>query len=96
MKKKLLAIVSALGLTLSFAGCVGNNGDSSQDSSSSDSLSACTHVYDNACDADCNVCGGTRTPSDHVYDDAGDKDCNVQSRRLLFHRPCCRQSPCRK
>ena len=27
------------------------------------------HTYDNACDADCNVCAGTRTPADHVYGD---------------------------
>ena len=77
MKKKLLAILSALGLTLSFAGCVVNNGDSSQDASSSDSSSACTHIFDNDCDADCNECGETRTPSEHVYDGEGDKDCNV-------------------
>ena len=39
---------------------------------------ACTeHVYDNACDADCNVCKETRTPADHVYDNACDADCNV-------------------
>ncbi len=25
------------------------------------------HKYDNACDADCNVCGETRTPADHKY-----------------------------
>ncbi len=25
------------------------------------------HTYDNACDADCNVCGATRTPADHKY-----------------------------
>lgn len=35
------------------------------------------HVYDNVCDADCNTCGGTRTPADHVYDNACDADCNV-------------------
>ena len=35
------------------------------------------HTYDNACDADCNVCGATRTPSAHKYDNACDTDCNV-------------------
>ena len=25
------------------------------------------HTYDNACDADCNVCGEKRTPADHVF-----------------------------
>ena len=27
------------------------------------------HTYDNACDADCNVCGATRTPADHEFGD---------------------------
>ena len=27
------------------------------------------HTYDNACDADCNSCGATRTPADHTYGD---------------------------
>ncbi|MBO5714904.1 MAG: hypothetical protein J6S23_00735 [Clostridia bacterium] len=27
------------------------------------------HKYDNACDADCNVCGEKRTPADHVFGD---------------------------
>ena len=39
--------------------------------------SALGHTYDNACDADCNVCGQTRTPADHVYENACDADCNV-------------------
>ncbi|MBQ8806121.1 MAG: LPXTG cell wall anchor domain-containing protein [Bacteroidaceae bacterium] len=34
------------------------------------------HKYDNACDAECNVCGATREVDDHVYDNACDKDCN--------------------
>ena len=37
----------------------------------------CAHVWTNACDAICNTCGHTRTPSDHVYDNACDADCNV-------------------
>ena len=37
----------------------------------------CYHLYDNACDADCNVCGATRTPSAHAYDNACDKSCNT-------------------
>ena len=28
---------------------------------------ALAHTYDNDCDADCNVCGATRTPASHVY-----------------------------
>ena len=35
------------------------------------------HTHDNACDADCNVCGETRTPADHIYDDDDDLSCNV-------------------
>lgn len=35
------------------------------------------HTYDNACDADCNVCGGTRTPAAHVYTADCDATCNV-------------------
>ncbi len=34
------------------------------------------HIFDNACDADCNDCGITRVPSDHVYDDDSDTTCN--------------------
>ncbi len=35
------------------------------------------HIYDNACDADCNACGMVRQTGDHVYDSADDVDCNV-------------------
>ena len=32
-------------------------------------INECTnHTYDNACDADCNVCGATRTPAEHEYE----------------------------
>ena len=37
----------------------------------------CKHVYDNACDAKCNVCGATRTPDAHVYSNDCDDACNV-------------------
>ena len=40
-------------------------------------IACASHVYDNDCDADCNVCGATRTVGDHVYDNACDTDCNV-------------------
>ena len=36
----------------------------------------CDHVYDNACDTDCNKCGEIRVTY-HVYDNACDTDCNV-------------------
>lgn len=35
------------------------------------------HEFDNACDADCNVCGYVRTPEAHVYENACDGDCGV-------------------
>ena len=34
------------------------------------------HNYANACDADCNACGGIREVGDHVYDHANDTTCN--------------------
>jgi uncharacterized C2H2 Zn-finger protein len=35
------------------------------------------HVYDNACDATCNVCQLERKPADHVYADEYDATCDV-------------------
>ena len=45
------------------------------------------HVYHNACDADCNVCGEIRVVLGHVYDNACDADCNVcgATRVVLGH-----------
>lgn len=40
-------------------------------------LNYALHVYDNACDAECNVCGETRQVPEHVYDSPEDPDCNV-------------------
>ena len=37
----------------------------------------CTHTYSNACDATCNKCGATRTPSAHVYSNTCDTTCNT-------------------
>ena len=37
----------------------------------------CEHVYDNACDAECNKCGEIREVPGHVYDNACDTSCNV-------------------
>ncbi len=34
------------------------------------------HIYDNACDTDCNICGNTRSVPDHTYDNACDSTCN--------------------
>ena len=36
----------------------------------------CNHVYDNACDVDCNECGEIREVEGHVYDNVCDADCN--------------------
>ena len=38
---------------------------------------ATEHRYDNNCDASCNICGATRTPSAHVYDNSQDTTCNI-------------------
>ena len=35
------------------------------------------HIYDNACDTDCNVCHAIRSVPDHVYDNGCDTVCNV-------------------
>lgn len=35
------------------------------------------HVYDNDCDAGCNVCEFQRIPAEHVYDNDCDASCNV-------------------
>lgn len=34
------------------------------------------HVYDNACDVDCNACSATRQVPDHAYDNGQDTTCN--------------------
>ena len=35
------------------------------------------HIYDNACDANCNTCDKFRVVPEHVYDDVCDAQCNV-------------------
>ncbi len=35
------------------------------------------HEYDNACDANCNICNAERKVGDHKYDNACDVDCNI-------------------
>ena len=37
----------------------------------------CAHIFDNACDSDCNACGTVRDVPDHVYDNACDPSCNI-------------------
>ena len=72
MKKRLLAIIFAVGFTFALASCGGNTGNSSPNST------VCSHTYDNACDANCNVCGDERTPTaEHTHDNACDADCNA-------------------
>ena len=47
----------------------------------------CSHAYDNACDATCNLCGEIREVADHVYDDCADADCNEcgEIREVIGH-----------
>ena len=47
--------------------CVDDNDDNACDNCGA---AICAHAYDNACDADCNLCGDTRTPADHVDTDS--------------------------
>jgi len=37
----------------------------------------CEHEYDNACDADCNLCGEIREVGDHVYTYPCDSSCDI-------------------
>ena len=54
----------------------------------------CAHEYDNACDADCNLCGENREVGDHVYDDEYDKDCNIcGEEREVPERPTTPSNP---
>ena len=39
----------------------------------------CNHVYANACDATCNICGDVRVPGNHVYTNTCDATCNICS-----------------
>ena len=41
------------------------------------SITGHAHAYDNACDANCNICGEIREVGEHAYDNACDTDCNV-------------------
>jgi len=43
------------------------------------------HTYSNKCDSECNICGGTRIPSDHVYDNGSDEFCNVCGAQRKLH-----------
>ena len=47
------------------------------DSYKSNYTDALGHKYDNACDADCNVCGEIRSVADHVYADEFDTTCDI-------------------
>ena len=42
-----------------------------------DKADVAEHAYDNACDANCNVCQATREVPNHVYDNACDANCNI-------------------
>ena len=44
------------------------------------------HIYDNACDTDCNECETKREVPDHVYENACDADCNeCGAERAITH-----------
>lgn len=44
------------------------------------------HAYDNACDAECNVCGYKRASNAHTYDNACDTSCNTcNATRTINH-----------
>ena len=77
MRKNILAILCAAFSLLLLGSCADAKPDSSLDISGSESSIACSHTYDNDCDADCNVCGDERTPSAHVYTADCDDSCNV-------------------
>lgn len=103
MKKLLsiiLVIVTALGmLTLSACAKHEHEYDTTWHTDATSHWHVCTgddceeisdkadHVYDNDCDADCNVCKATRTPAAHVYDHACDTTCNVcnATRTISFY-----------
>lgn len=37
----------------------------------------CEHIYDNACDNECNICSYLRTPDEHTYTSICDATCNA-------------------
>ena len=37
----------------------------------------CNHIYTNACDTNCDLCGDVRVVNNHVYDADCDADCNI-------------------
>ena len=76
MRKNILAILCAAFSLLLLGSCADAKPDSSLDTSGSESSIACSHTYDNDCDADCNECGDTRTPAAHNYNGVCDTDCN--------------------
>ena len=87
MKKYLAGIlVLVMALTFSLVSCQENSDDPAVETTTpapqttpadNGDDAPCEHAYANACDADCNVCGATRTPAAHVYANACDADCNV-------------------
>ena len=40
---------------------------------------ALEHTYDNACDANCNICGATRTVGDHIWENGACAECGAAS-----------------
>ena len=78
-KSILLSTAILVGSMMMATGCgLSASGTSGSSSGNSSSVVGCLeHIYDNACDTECNSCGQERTPSEHVYDNEYDTTCNV-------------------
>jgi len=56
---------------------VGSGNDALQNAAWHYGTEECSHVYDNACDAACNLCGAVRETAGHAYADDGDATCDI-------------------
>lgn len=68
MKKFLALMALLLCFTVLFVACDNNDEPQSSEKPTDPIVvpAGCEHAYDNACDADCNLCGEKRAPADHV------------------------------
>ncbi len=70
MKKKILSLtltlILALILCFALASCDSSETPDPTEPPTEPPTESCTHEYDNSCDADCNLCGETRTASHSV------------------------------
>lgn len=51
-------------------------------------LDECVHVYDNACDPDCNLCGEEREPAEHVSEDVAGREPTCTESGLTSGKIC--------